>query len=182
MILSFIVLYTLYIIFKDTLLNCLYIIWPVCFVVNNVYRICITVRPIIYVWPIWLTWRCLVRCRNCLPFASTCIHPGFLVGSVLPIFLVLCGGFCVSFAFPRPMSLVCPKVVNGSGFSILDLPFGFLWRLFIWWFRLWTLFAELYYTLDNVWVKMVKYMFVYRFIIRTQRFSPAYKWDPAFYS
>ena len=68
----------IYFIFKDSLLNCLYIIWPVCFVVNNVYRICITVRPMIYVWPILVTWRCLVRGRNWLPFTSTCIHPGIL--------------------------------------------------------------------------------------------------------
>jgi hypothetical protein len=39
--------------------------------------------------------------------------------------------FCVAFAFLRPVSLVCPKVANVSGLSILDLPFGFLWRLFI---------------------------------------------------
>ena len=30
----------------------------------------------------------LIRYRNCLPFESTCIHPWFLVGSVLLIFLV----------------------------------------------------------------------------------------------
>ena len=34
---------------------------------------------------------CLIRSRNCLPFASTCIHPSFLVGFWLLIFLVL---FC----------------------------------------------------------------------------------------
>ena len=114
-----------YFIFKDSLLNCLYIIWPVGFVVNNVYRICIAVRLIIYVWPIWVTWRCLVRGRNYLPFTSTCIHPRFLVVSVLPIFLVFCFVWlllffvlCRLFAQKLPMSLdyqflICPSAFSG---------------------------------------------------------------------
>ena len=35
---------------------------------------------------------CLIRSRNCLPFTSTCVHPSFLVGFWLLIFLVL---FCI---------------------------------------------------------------------------------------
>ena len=35
-------------------------------------------------------YKCLIRSRNCLPFASTRVHPRFFVGSVLLIFFVFC--------------------------------------------------------------------------------------------
>ena len=42
--------------------------------------------------------------RNCLPFASTWVHPRVLVGSVLLIVLVLCVVLC--FVCLRPLSCV----------------------------------------------------------------------------
>ena len=62
--------------------------------------------------------------RNCLPLASTCVHPRILVGSVLLIFLV----FCVVFLCSVWLCLVsCVRnVANVSGLSTLDCPFGFL--------------------------------------------------------
>jgi len=35
---------------------------------------------------IWVTLGCLMRSRNCLPFASTWVHPRVFVGSVFFIF------------------------------------------------------------------------------------------------
>jgi hypothetical protein len=49
------------------------------------------------------------------------VHPLFLVGSVLLIFLKILG---VGFGLP-PVSCV-PSVARASGLSILDFPFGFL--------------------------------------------------------
>ena len=39
----------------------------------------------------------LIRSRNCLPFASIWVHPQFLVGSVLFIFIVFCVVFIILF-------------------------------------------------------------------------------------
>jgi hypothetical protein len=38
---------------------------------------------------------CLIRVRNCVPFVGAWVHPSFLVGSVLLIFLVFCVVFFV---------------------------------------------------------------------------------------
>jgi hypothetical protein len=119
-----IIYYFIYISFKDSLLNCLYIIWPVCFVVNNGYYICITVLTIIYVWPIWVTWRCLIRGRHCLPFASTWIHPRFFGGvRVAHLFSFL---FFLVFCLSSSCVSCLPKLASVSGLSILDFPFGLL--------------------------------------------------------
>jgi hypothetical protein len=44
----------------------------------------------------------LIRGRNCLPFASTCVHPWFLVVSPLLIFLVFCVVLWCIFTFWVP--------------------------------------------------------------------------------
>jgi hypothetical protein len=69
---------------------------------------------------------CLIRGRNCLPFASTWVHPRFLEGSVLLIYLAFCVVlcFCVLFVFVLcllcpmlSMSLDCPCLITRSVFS-----------------------------------------------------------------
>ena len=59
-----------------------------------------------------------------IPFPSTWVHPRFLVGSVLLIFLMFCV-FLFFFVCIRPLSCV-PNVASVSGLSILDSSFGFL--------------------------------------------------------
>ena len=66
---------------------------------------------------------CLIRSRNCLPLTSTWIHPQFLVGSIMLIFLVFCVVFLSLFVFV--ICLVYP-MLPVSVLSILDCPFGFL--------------------------------------------------------
>jgi len=65
-----------------------------------------------------------VKGRNCLPFAGACVHPWFLVVSVLLIVLVFCVGFFVLFVLVlclvHPMmtvSLDCPFLIAPSVFS-----------------------------------------------------------------
>ena len=36
-------------------------------------------------WPFALQWRCLTRSRNCLPFASTWVHPVSCVPNILSV-------------------------------------------------------------------------------------------------
>jgi hypothetical protein len=62
--------------------------------------------------------------RNFLPLVSTCVHPQFLVGSELLIFLVFCVVFLVLFVlvlylvYPMlPVSLDCPFLIASSVFS-----------------------------------------------------------------
>ena len=55
----------------------------------------------------------LIRSRTCLTFARTWVHPRFLVGSVLLIFLVICVVFSALFIFVT--CFVCPV--------FLDYPF-----------------------------------------------------------
>jgi hypothetical protein len=50
---------------------------------------------------IWVTLR-VIRSRNCLPFPSTWVHTGLLVGSVLLIVLDLCVVLLCVFAFWIP--------------------------------------------------------------------------------
>ena len=75
---------------------------------------------------IWVTWWCLIRGKNCLPFTSTWVHPRFLVGSVLLIFFV----FCVVYFFLYSSCVLCAQccqclcIVN----SLLPLQ---LYRTFI---------------------------------------------------
>ena len=68
---------------------------------------------------VMLVWR-VSGGRNCLPFASTCVHPRFLVGSVL-----LNLWFCL-LCFTCLRLVSCVSVVSVSGLSILYCPFGFL--------------------------------------------------------
>jgi hypothetical protein len=56
----------------------------------------------------------LIRGRNCLPFASTCVHSLFFAGSMMFIVLV----FCVTLCF------VCLRHVS-SVHSIARVPSGF---------------------------------------------------------
>jgi hypothetical protein len=85
--------------------------------------------------------------RNCLSFTNACVHPRFLIGSVLLILLIFCV-VCLSFfilvLFVFVLSSVpnvacvfyCPFVIAPSVFSniymyescpsILDCPFGIL--------------------------------------------------------
>jgi hypothetical protein len=94
---------------------------------------------------IWVTRWFLIRSRGCLPFASTKVHPTFLVRFVLLIFLqsylrylclfaysgvqhilscgVFWGVFLVFFCL-RLVSCV-PNVASFSALSILDCPFDF---------------------------------------------------------
>ena len=73
-----------------------------------------------HVWTIWVT--CLIRGRNCLHFASTWVHPRFLVRSELLIFFFLS---VLCFVWLRPVFSV-PNAASVSGLSIFDLPFHFL--------------------------------------------------------
>ena len=72
------------------------------------------------------TWRlgCLMRNRNYLPFASTCVHPRLLVGSCRSSFWFLCCVFLFGFililclVYPMlPVSLDCPFLIVPSIFS-----------------------------------------------------------------
>jgi hypothetical protein len=63
-----------------------------------------------------------VRGRDCLPFVCTWVHLRVLLGP-----LVFYGFFL--FVCLRPVFCV-PGFVSFFGLSILDCPFGFLWRLF----------------------------------------------------
>ena len=59
-----------------------------------------------HVFNVWVTWRCLIRDRNCLPLASTWVHRRFFVSSCCSSFLV----FCVVFLFWLSSSCVlCTK-------------------------------------------------------------------------
>ena len=51
---------------------------------------------------------CLIRERNCLPFAIACVHSRFLLGSVLLIFLVFCAVLILFALFVLVMVLVYP--------------------------------------------------------------------------
>ena len=72
---------------------------------------------------------CFIRDRNCLPFASTCVHIGFWWDP-------FCSSFwfsvvCICFVCLRSMSYVT-NVASFSGLSILDCPFGFVWIVHSW--------------------------------------------------
>ena len=61
-----------------------------------------------------------------------CVHPLFLVGSMLFIFLVFCVVLCcVLFVLTSSCVLCVPNVASFSGLSILDCLFGFLMITFI---------------------------------------------------
>ena len=72
-----------------------------------------------YFLTIWVT--CHIRGSNCWSSLSTWIHPWFLVGSVLLVFLVFCVvlHFCVLFVFV--LCLVCPMLPLS-----LDYPFSLM--------------------------------------------------------
>ena len=69
----------------------------------------------------------LIRSRNCLPFASTWVHPRFLMGSVLFIFLVFCDVFFGEVRVAHLFSFLC--CVFG-GIRVAHL-FSFLCCLFL---------------------------------------------------
>jgi len=88
--------------------------------------------------------RYLIRNRNCLPFASTCVHLGCLVESVLLIvlgfcvvafcfcFFVVCLFLFLFFVFVYFLFIFCLRLVSCapggasvSGLSIPDCPFVF---------------------------------------------------------
>ena len=76
---------------------------------------------------VWVTHNdCLVRNRNCLPFASTCVHLlFFLWGPFCPSFkFSVMGVLFVCFVCLRPVSHV-PNVTCISRLSILDSPSDF---------------------------------------------------------
>lgn len=72
---------------------------------------------------------CIIRGRNYLPFVSIWVHPWFLVGSLLLIFLVFCIVLypVILFWFVSlwPVSCVL-NVASVSELSILDCPSSFL--------------------------------------------------------
>ena len=90
----------------------------------HIYVICIFLRKVafntFYLYD-ELHGVSLIRGRNFFAFAGTWVHAGFLVGSVLLIFLA----FCIVSFFIFVLYLV-HNVASFSGFSILDFPFGFL--------------------------------------------------------
>ena len=77
-----------------------------------------------HILTIWVTWWFLVRDGDYLPIAGAWVHPRFLVGSVLFIFLVFCVVFLLLFVFNLclmcpvlTVSLDCPFFIAPSGFS-----------------------------------------------------------------
>lgn len=79
---------------------------------------------------IWKELRCKslvgVRNRNCLPLASTWIHPRFFceVRSVDHLFRF--SVFCFSSFCWSSFCVLCPNILPMSGLPIIDCPFGFL--------------------------------------------------------
>ena len=75
---------------------------------------------------------CHMRDRNCFPFVSTWFHLQFVVGTVLPIFLVFCDvlGFCVWFVFV--LCLVCQLLTMSLDctFLIAPLVFSFIRKFY----------------------------------------------------
>ena len=66
--------------------------------------------------------RLLTKHWNRIPFTSSCVHPGFLVGSVLVIFLAVCVVLVLFLVCPKlPVSLDCPYLIAALGFSDLYL-------------------------------------------------------------
>jgi hypothetical protein len=96
----------------------------------------------------YLLWRLeiwidgsLIRGMSWLPFARTWVHPQFLVGFVLLIFLVFCVvlSFCVLFVFALclvypmfPVSLVCQFLIDTSVRSNVYLQHLDLWKHILW--------------------------------------------------
>jgi hypothetical protein len=73
---------------------------------------------------IFLVFRVVFWGRVAHPFSFLCC----VLGPVLLIFLVLCVVFSILFVF---VLFFVPNISCVSGMSILDYPFGFLERLFI---------------------------------------------------
>ena len=79
-----------------------------------------------HIFNVEVTWRCLIRDRNCLPFPSTWVHHNFCEFVLLIVFrFMCCVVLCFCFVCLRPVSCVT-NVTGVSGLSILDYPFGFL--------------------------------------------------------
>ena len=65
---------------------------------------------------------CLIRRRNCLPFASTWVHFQFLVRSMLIIFVVFDVVLCFFVLFVFVLCLVCPMLPVSLDFPFLIVP------------------------------------------------------------
>ena len=63
------------------------------------------------IWCTKLGLLCPKGSRNYLPFTTTCVHPQYLMESVLFIFLVFCDVLCFSVLFVFVLCLVCPKTM-----------------------------------------------------------------------
>ena len=70
---------------------------------------------------------CRIRSRNCLPFVSTRVHPRFLVGSVLVIFVV----FCVALLWIITLWLPCLDIRYDFCMNTLFLPPVVCWRVHV---------------------------------------------------
>jgi hypothetical protein len=106
-----------------------YVLFTVCYLCLCGYS------DVKYVLTMRVTWWCLIRGRNCLPFARTLVHPRFVVASVLFIFLVfsavLFGLFVLFLCLVYPMlpfSLECPSLIAPSS----CVPCHFLWIVHLW--------------------------------------------------
>jgi len=125
-----------------------------------------------HILTIWETWRCVIRGSNCLPFAGSWVQPWFLVRFVLLIVLVFyVVVFFRLFVCLPPVSCVT-NVASFSGLSILDCPFGFLYRLFK--------FNTLLQITDTVMsyknnIKYISYVFVD--ILYTNHEEPSLSWS-----
>ena len=103
--------------------------WCVVFspLIAFIYVICACLRLVVSntSWLCKLHGGCLITDSNCLPFANTCGHRRFLMGSVLLIVLVSCVVLCLCVLFvfflclecsKWPVSLDCPFLVATFGF------------------------------------------------------------------
>ena len=83
-----------------------------------------------HVFNIWVTWRCLIKDRNCLPLASTWVHRRFFVSSCYSSFFSFLN--CVVFLFWLSSSCVlCTQCYRCLWTVHSSLPLRFLSRLFI---------------------------------------------------
>jgi len=101
-----------------------FVLTPSCFVGELMFYLCLFAHSCVKYSSLY-EWHggCLIRGRNCLSFASTCVHLRFLVWSVLLIFWVFCVAlwFCVLFVFV--VCLVCKMLCLWIFHSWLALRF-----------------------------------------------------------
>ena len=77
-----------------------------------------------HVLTIWVTWRCLLRDRNCLPFASIWVHTGFGAVRVAHLFNFLWCGVLCCFCFVDLSPVPCVTNDSVSELSIIDCSFS----------------------------------------------------------